>query len=444
MLTALGILAVIILIMATGFFVAAEFAFVAAKRSKLEDRAGTGDRKSKRAVEVHQRLSFMLSGAQLGITVTSLIIGFIAEPVLGNAIEPLMRSAGVSNTSSGGVSLALGFVVATVATMVFGELAPKNLAIARPEPVARALARSTWWLMRVTAPVIRLFDGAANRLLGAFGIEPVEELHTGVSVEELDLIVEESAERGDLTDQQANLLTRAIEFGTLRASAAMIPWNRVTTLPFTTNCDQLRSIISESYSRFPVVSLDGRVIGIVHVKDLLQVTDELTGSTMVGNICRPAMVVPESASLRIVLDGLRHETTEIAIVADEYGAPAGIVTLEDLVEELVGEIGDEYDHDGDEAIITAHPDGGWRVPGGMRVDEVERATDINLPDEDGFDTIAGLFLDRIQRMPVVGDRVEINDIVMCITAMDHWAVAEMHLTMRSTASDATQAVDREP
>lgn len=435
MLTALGLGAIVALVLANGYFVAAEFAYVAAKRAKLEDKASTGDRKAKRAIQVHQRLSFMLSGAQLGITVTSLVVGFIAEPVLGRALKPVVRAVGVPESSSKGIALLIGFVLATVAQMVFGELAPKNLAIARPEPVARAVAHSTWWFMRLAGPVIRLFDGAANKLLRSLGVEPVEELHGGVSVEELDLIVEESAERGNLTDQQANLLTRAIEFANLRASSAMIPWNRVSSLPATTSCEQLRSLIADSYSRFPVMSLDNRVLGIVHVKDLLKIEDSRLATTTVGAICRPGMVVPESTNLRTVLDGLRQETTEMAIVADEYGAPAGVVTLEDLVEELVGEIGDEYDDDDDQPSITADPVAGWRVPGRMRVDEVERATEIDLPDEDGFDTIAGLFLDRIQRIPVVGDRIEINDVVVTVTAMEHWAITELRIEEQAKPND---------
>jgi CBS domain containing-hemolysin-like protein len=433
--TVLGLAAVVALILINGYFVAAEFSFVAVKRGRLEDLADTGDRRAARAVQVHRRLSFMLSGAQLGITVTSLLVGFIAEPTLGRAIEPVLGWLGLPEGSRFGVALVIGLLLATITQMVVGELAPKNLAIARPEPVARALAGSTLWFMRLARPAITLFDASANGLLRAVGIEPVEELQGGVSVEELDLIVEESAERGGLTDQQAALLTRAIDFGTLRAAAVMVPWNRVVSLSADSTCEELRSGLHDSYSRFPVVTAEGHVVGVAHVKDLLHVPDDDVATTTVASIARPALVVPETAGLRVVLDGLRDETTEMAVVADEYGAPAGVVTLEDLVEELIGEIGDEYDEASDEHAVVPHPDGGWIVPGEFRVDEVERATGIELPDEDGYATLAGLVLTRLQRIPKVGDHTDVGRTHLEVTAMDHWSITEIRLLVHDSDDD---------
>lgn len=187
MTTALGLIAVVILIAANGYFVAAEFAFVASRRSRFTEAAEDGDKKSIKAVAVHKRLSFMLSGAQLGITVTSLVLGFIARPAIAGAIEPVLEAVGLGSASFG-VSITLAFVLATIAQMVFGELAPKNLAIAKPEPVARAVAGSTLLFMKVAGPLIRLFDGAANKLLRLFGIEPVDELHSGVSTDRKSVV----------------------------------------------------------------------------------------------------------------------------------------------------------------------------------------------------------------------------------------------------------------
>ncbi|MEX2628023.1 MAG: CNNM domain-containing protein, partial [Ilumatobacteraceae bacterium] len=240
--TVLGLIAVVGLIAANGYFVAAEFAFVAARRSKFTELADQGDRRSRRAVQVHQRLSFMLSGAQLGITVTSLVVGFIAQPTVGAALEPLVGWFGLPEAATFGVALSVAFVLATITQMVFGELAPKNLAIAKPEPVARALAPSTWWLMRAAGPFIRIFDGSANRLLRALHIEPVQELHGVVSTEELDIIVDSSAETGHLSQQQAALLARAIDFGELEASDAMVPWNRTITISADATATDLRDL----------------------------------------------------------------------------------------------------------------------------------------------------------------------------------------------------------
>lgn len=449
MLTFLGLIAVAALIAANGWFVAAEFAFVAARRGRLEDAAATGDRRAERAVHVHKRLSFMLSGAQLGITVTSLAVGFIAEPTLGRALEPVMGVIGLPEASRFGIALTVGFVLATAAQMVFGELAPKNLAIARPEPVARAVAGSTLAYLRLASPLIRLFDGAANRLLRAVGIEPAEELHGAVSVEELDLIVEESAERGKLSARQAALLERAIDFGGLHASAAMVPWNRVTTVPADAPCEELRRLVATAHSRFPVVGEGGEVVGVVHAKDLFGVDDAALATMPVGALSRPALAVPETAQLRTVLAALRRETTEMAVVIDEHGAPAGVVTLEDLVEELVGDIADEYDRAAPGAEQDA--DGSWIVPGAWRTDEVERVTGVTLPGDAAYDTLAGLVLTRRQRIPAVGDRVEAGGAVLEVAAMDGWAVTRVRITppaddpaVASPDADAGDGPDASP
>lgn len=424
--TALGLLAVLLLTLGTGYFVAAEFAFVAVRRGKLEERAEEGDRRARRAIRVHKRLSFMLSGAQLGITITSLVVGFIAEPTLGRALEPVLEALGVPERASIGVAVGLGLFIATVGQMVVGELAPKNLAIARPEGVARVLAGPTLLFLRIAGPLIRVSDGASNRLLRAVGIEPVEELVGGVSVEELDLIVEESAESGKLTVRQAALLERAIDFGSLLASAAMVPWNRVSTIASVATCEQLRRRVAEAHSRFPVLDDDGGVFGVVHAKDLLDVEDDALDTTPVAALTRPPLVVPEVATLRTVLAELRREGTEMAIVADEHGAPAGVITLEDIVEELVGDISDEYDPTLPEAEDAG--DGSWTVPGRLRLDEIERSTGIELPDGEAYDTVAGLVMSQLQRLGEVGDRVEVAGVAIEVLAMDGWAITSVRLT----------------
>lgn len=424
--TALGLLAVVLLTLGTGYFVAAEFAFVAVRRGRLEERAEEGDRRARRAVAVHKRLSFMLSGAQLGITITSLVVGFIAEPTLGRALEPVVGAAGVPEGARIGVAVGLGLFIATIAQMVVGELAPKNLAIARPESTARVLAGPTLLFLRIAGPLITVSDGASNRLLRAVGIEPVEELAGGVSVEELDLIVEESAESGKLTVRQAALLERAIDFGTLLASAAMVPWNRVSTIASTDTCEALRRRVAEAHSRFPVLDEDGGVFGVVHAKDLLDVEDDALDTTPVAALTRPPLVVPEVATLRTVLAELRREGTEMAIVADEHGAPAGVVTLEDIVEELVGDISDEYDPTLPEA--EAADDGSWTVPGRLRLDEIARSTGIELPDGEAYDTVAGLVMSQLQRLGAVGDRVEVAGVAIEVLALDGWAITSVRLT----------------
>jgi CBS domain containing-hemolysin-like protein len=441
LLTALGLVAVVVLIAANGYFVAAEFAYVASRRSKFAEDAEEGDKRSIRALAVHKRLSFMLSGAQLGITVTSLVLGFIARPAIAGAIEPVLEAAGVGPNASFGVSIVIAFVLATIAQMVFGELAPKNLAIAKPEPVARAVAGSTLLFMKVAGPVIRLFDGSANRLLRLFGIEPVEELHGAVSTEELDLIVDSSAESGHLTISQAGLLERAIDFGELEASDAMVAWNKVVTIDGTATAADLRDAMASRRSRFPVVDPDGKVQGIVHAKDLLGVERNAYDTVLVHSLMHDVIAVPEVASLTNVLAELRTHSTEMALVIDEYGGPAGIVTLEDIVEELVGEIEDEYDPTESSEQAETAP-GVWVISGTSRPDEIERATGLELPDGE-YDTVAGLVLDRLERLAETGDSVVVDGVLIEVTDVDGYAIEEVRLQVHpdEVETDADPGAD---
>lgn len=438
MLTALGLLGIVALIAANGYFVAGEFAFVASRRSTFVLQADDGDRRAKRALAVHQRLSFMLSGAQLGITVTSLLLGFIAEPALARVIDPVLDALGVPDSATRGVSLFIAFVLATGAQMVFGELAPKNLAIAEPEPVARAVGPSTWLYLKIAGPIIRLFDGAANGLLRLVGIEPVEELSGAVSTEELDLIVDSSAESGHLTSAQATLLERAIDFGSLEASDAMVPWNRVVTIEGTATAAALRDLMSSSHSRFPVVDGDGTVVGIVHAKDLLGVARDAYDTTIVSAMHHDLVAVPEAAGLDVVLGVLRDHSTEMALVVDEYGAPAGIITLEDVVEELVGEIEDEYDPSevGEQVEVD---DGVWAVAATVRPDEIERVTGFDLPDGE-YDTVAGLVLQRLERLAEPGDRVGVDGVLIEVVEVDGYAIQRV-LIRRDPAATADAGDD---
>ena len=438
MLTAFGILGVLALIAANGYFVAGEFAFVASRRSQFVLKADEGDRRARRALAVHRRLSFMLSGAQLGITVTSLLLGFIAEPALARVIDPVLDALGVPDSATRGISLLIAFVLATGAQMVFGELAPKNLAIAKPEPVARAVGPSTWLYLKIFGPLIRLFDGAANGLLRLVGIEPVEELSGAVSTEELDLIVDSSAESGHLTPAQATLLERAIDFGDLEASDAMVPWNRVVTIEGSATGAVLRDMMSSTHSRFPVVDPEGEVEGIVHAKDLLGVARDAYETTTVSSMHHDLVAVPEAAGLDVVLGVLRDHSTEMALVIDEYGAPAGIVTLEDIVEELVGEIEDEYDPSevGEQVEVD---EGVWAVAATVRPDEIERTTGFDLPDGE-YDTVAGLVLQRLERIAEPGDVVTVEGILIEVSEVDGYAIQRV-LIRRDPAAVSTEGTD---
>lgn len=427
MVTALGLLAVTGLIAANGYFVAAEFSFVAARRGRLEEAAEDGDRRAVVSLAVRERLSFMLSGAQLGITVTSLLVGYIAEPTIGAALRPLVALTGVGEQAAFGVSLTIGFVLATTAQMVVGELAPKNLAIAKAEPVALALARTTWWYTRLAGPVIRLFDGAANRLLRTLGIEPVSDVSSAVSVEELEHIIAESGKEGALTAGQAGLLSRALDFRALRAGDVMVARPHVHSIPVDATCEDLRRLAVDSgHSRFPAVGDDlDDVRGVVQAKDVFRVDASVRSRTPVRTLLHPGLAVPETALLGPLLSELRQARTQLAVVVDEYGGTAGVLTLEDIVEELVGEIRDEYDPA--EPGVQALPDGSYLVPGSWRIDETARDTGLELPEGD-YDTVGGLVMATLGRVPKPGDVIEVAGTRVRVRSLAGLAVGQAQLT----------------
>ncbi|MFB4316098.1 hemolysin family protein [Actinomadura sp. 21ATH] len=415
---ALGLLAVFVLTAATGWFVAVEFAFVTADRVELEQRAREGDAKAARAVRVMERLSFMLSGAQLGITVTALVVGFIAKPALADLVAPALEAAGVPAAAVGGIAVAAGFALATIVQMVLGELFPKNLALAKAEPMARALARSALVYLTVAAPLIRLFDAAADRLLRAAGIEPVEELHHGATLEELGHIIGESEE--ELQEGQADLLGRALAFSDRTAEEVMVPRVDVVTVPDTAFAAELSEVITaHGHSRYPVVGAGvDDVIGVVGLEELVRVRPEDAGRTRVRDIARPAPLVPWTLPLPEVVarlrggdggdgadgDGGPGPDSAVACVVDEYGGFAGLIAWEDVAEELVGEIADESDPDEDLAIRNGD---WWTTDAGLRVDEVAHETGIALPEGD-YETVAGLLLKLLGRVAEPGDTVTVD------------------------------------
>ncbi|MFG1947329.1 hemolysin family protein [Nonomuraea sp. NPDC048826] len=403
----LGLLALFLLTAATGYFVAQEFAFVAADRAVLREQAAAGDQAAEKALRVTSRLSFMLSGAQLGITVTALLVGFLAEPAIAAIVRPWLTDAGLSDTLITGLSVAIGVGVATVVQMVLGELAPKNLGIARPEPVAKFLAGSTLAYLAVVGPVVRLFDSAATGLLRKLGIEPVEEVEHGATPEELSRIIEESTEAGELTPRLSELLERALEFGDHTAEEIMVPRPRVVTLRAAQPISELlETMRARGHTRYPVLGDDGDVAGVTGVRELLASGVE---EGTVGDITRQALLVPDSLPLPVVLDRMRVAGDDLVCVIDEYGGLAGVITAEDLAEELVGELVDENDPDPVGAV--RQPGGVWEVPGSLRLDEVERATGIALPESDDYDTLGGLILAELGRMPEPGDTVTVRTVV---------------------------------
>ncbi|WP_330276903.1 hemolysin family protein [Lentzea sp. NBC_00516] len=397
-----GLLAIVVLTVATGYFVAQEFAYMAVDRGRLQQMAESGSKAAERAYRVTQKLSFMLSGAQFGITVTALLVGYVAEPLLGTGL-------GVP----GAMVIALAF--ATFVQMVLGELLPKNLAIARPEQLALALSSSTLVYLKIAGPVIRLFDAAANRLLRAIGIEPVEELPQGATPEDFRQIVEEAGEQGHLDAELTRLLEHGIGFRELVAEQAMTPRVNVHTVRFDEPASRVVSLLDTGNSRFPVTGDDlDDLRGVVGLAEVLTLPPEERSAVAIGKIASPALVVPATLPLPAVLERLRTERRQLACVVDEFGGFAGVISLEDLAEELVGEIHDEDDRVA-EMIEKVGDD--WRVPGRMRLDEVEDVTGVELPADDSYDTVSGLVLHQLGRVAEAGDEIEMNGVRLVVTTV---------------------------
>ncbi|TXS10482.1 hemolysin family protein [Streptomyces sp. wa22] len=402
----LGVLSVFVLTAGTGYFVAQEFAYVSADRLALAREAEAGDRRAARALTVLGRLSFMLSGAQLGITVTGLVVGFIAEPSVSALLRPALSGLGIPDGALSGISVVLAFVLATVVQMVLGELAPKNLAIAVPERLAKSLAGSTLAYLKVVGPVVRIFDGAANKLLRKVGIEPVEELHHGATLEELGHLIGESHEQGQLPRGTAELLDHALEFSERTLHAVMVPRaDAVFVRKDATAAEAIGLIGRHGHSNYPVLGdHPDDVAGVLGVRELMGLpAGRLTAATA-GAVARGALLLPDTLPLPAAVERMRERDDEFAVVLDEHGGVAGVVTYEDIAEELVGDIADESDTVTEVAVADGD---GWIVDAGRRLDEVAETTGIELPAEEDYDTVAGLIIDRLGRFPAIGDRLTV-------------------------------------
>lgn len=402
-----GVLVVLAITAFTGYFVAQEFAFMAVDRSRMGAAAEKGDPVATRVLGVTTRTSFMLSGAQLGITVTGLLVGVVAEPLIGRGLGELLGLASVPQSVGVGVGTVLALLFSTVVQMVFGELVPKNLAIAKPDPVSRWLARSTTIYLALFGWLIGLFDKTSVALLKAVGIEPVHDKEHSATARDLEHIVAESGETGELSPELSRLLDRTLDFPGQTAEHAMIPRSRTDLVNGEDTVAEVLARMAVGHTRYPVVGEDSDdVLGVVDLHDLLGVPDDEAEITTVSRRMRAPIVVPTSLPLPDVAGRLDAQRAEMAMVVDEYGGFAGVVTMEDMAEEIVGEIADE--HDPQSAADLPVSEGlGWLLSGETHLDEVERLLEITLPDVDA-ETLGGLVIATTGELPAVGDRVDVH------------------------------------
>lgn len=400
----LGLVLTAAIIAANGYFVAQEFAYMSVDRARLRAQAEAGDAAAKRALAITKRTSFMLSGAQLGITVTGLLVGYVAEPFIGESLGVLLGGVGVPTALGITIGTVFALALATVVQMIFGELYPKNLAIANPEPLSRGLARSTQVYLGAFGWLIALFDTASNAVLRLIRVEPVHDVDISATAEDLEHIIDDSRASGDLPEELSILLDRILDFPDRDVEHAMIPRVRVDVVEPGTTIADLRVRMASGHTRYPVIGDREEPVGVVHLADVLAA--EPHDTRPVTAIMREPLVVPTLMPLPDALATLTGTRNELACVIDEYGGFSGVVTIEDLAEELVGEISDEHDTPlGVGAELDA--DGAWVMDGDMHLDEVERILDHDLPRGD-YETMAGLVIAQEGSLPAIGETVRVE------------------------------------
>ncbi|WP_052668164.1 hemolysin family protein [Nitriliruptor alkaliphilus] len=429
----LGLALVALLIAGNGLFVAAEFALVSVRRAQVEDLAGGGDRRARIVLRELSQLSYTLSAAQFGITATSLLLGFIAERALGETIiQPVLDLVGLPEGARLGVAVALAFLLSTITQMVVGELFPKNLAISRPLGVALVVTPLTRTFGLLLRPIIVVFDGAAQWLTRhLFRVEVTTELEGGHSLDELARIIAASGREGALTEEQTRLLRRAVELGDSRAGEVMVPRPDVVWLAEDQTLADLRvAAAATGHSRFPVRGAsEDEVRGTVHVKDLLLVATDAHAATSVTELLQPPLVVPESQPLRSLLSAFRHAQRTFAVVVDEFGGTAGIVTVEDVLEVLVGDIEDEFD--ASEATVRRLGADRHVVRGSLRTERLEELLGVEVPDG-AYETVAGFVLDRLGHIPEPGEVVATDEFDLEVTGVEGVRITELTVTDRRT------------
>jgi CBS domain containing-hemolysin-like protein len=429
-----GLLAVAVLVLANGFFVATEFAIVAIRRSRLEQLVKEGRSGAAAAKEVVGRLDTYIAACQLGITLASLALGWIGEPALARLIEPpLERLVGsFAPAASHGVAVGVAFTLITALHIVIGELAPKGLALQRTESTVLWIARPIKIFYLIFKWPIILLNAIGNGALRLINLRPATAHEMAHSISEVRLLVNEMGERGVIELSEAKIASRALEFADLTADTLMTHRRDVEALPIDLSRDELiMRVKSATHSRLPVYkeTLDD-IVGIFHARDVFKVLDMKPGQFRLKDLLRPALQVPESKPADALLEDMRAVRAQLAVVVDEYGGTAGIVTIEDVVEALVGRIGGEA-AGGDDMKglwMKQEPDGSLLLSGAARLSEVEEATGLNVDDDDlEATTLGGLVMEMLGRVPRVNDQVNIEGRIFRVEALDGLRVARVRI-----------------
>ncbi|MBP1326821.1 CBS domain containing-hemolysin-like protein [Leucobacter exalbidus] len=429
-----GILAGVLLTVGTGLFVASEFALVSLDRPELEQRRNRGEKRLGPTISALKITSTHLSAAQLGITLTTLLAGYTFEPAITSLMSGPLLGLGVPASAVAGVGAVVSIVIATLFSMILGELIPKNFALAVPLATAKLVIPFQIAFTWVFRPIVALLNGTANRLIRAMGIEPKEELSGARTAEELSFLVRRSALEGALDHDDAAMLHRTLVFSSHTAEEVMTPRVLAEMLPRTaTAADVVRLAAETGYSRFPVVgdSVDD-ILGVVHVKSAYAIDFERREFTPVTDCMSEAIRVPETAGVGSMLEVLRRRGFQFAVVVDEYGGTAGVVTLEDLVEELLGEVHDEHDEPEDEIIRS---DNSILFSASLRPDELFDRTRIRVPESEEYETVAGYVFDVLERIPDLGEEIPLTHGRLRVDSIDGSRITRVQYLSDDPASD---------
>ncbi|MDJ1369912.1 hemolysin family protein [Gulosibacter molinativorax] len=431
-----------LLCVGTGIFVATEFTLVNLDRHELEARRAKGEKRLTPVINALKETSTHLSSAQLGITLTTLLTGYTMEPAITSLLGDWLLSIGVSEDWVSSVGAIIAMVVATFLSMVVGELIPKNFALALPDTLAKVVVPVQNAFTAVFRVPVKALNNSANWLIRRMGIEPKEELSGARTAEELSSLVRRSALVGVLDTDKAVLLNRTLRFSEHTADEVMTPRPRVTVIASDASVEELIRLADQTgFSRFPVIGEDiDDVIGVAHLKYAVAVPRERRSGVPVGAIKTDAVFVPETIELDALLGELRGEGYQLAIVLDEYGGTAGIVTLEDLVEEIVGELVDEHDHAHVDIIRTRDR---ISFDGLLRPDELRDRLNIDIDEDGPYETVAGFMMHQLARVPAVGDQISVNEGTLTVEEMEGRRISRIRFIPNDTYETREERIRRE-
>ena len=436
--TALLLVAVVLLVLANGFFVAAEFALVRSRRSRLEELADQGNRAAGRAIVLMDDLNQYLSACQFGITLASLGIGFLGEPAIADLVEPLFGE--LSHGVAAAVSIGIAYVLVTTLHITVGEQVPKIFAIVKAEPVALRVARPLIWFNSAMRPFISGLNWASNGMLRALGVNPNAEFEEGGSPEELRVLIAQARVGGKLDPGEAGMLQGVFHLHEQEARQVMTPIPAVVTVDLSEDVETaLRRAVSTGHTRLVVTEDENRdrVRGIVHINSLARQLMEEGPHASIESLVKDAPIVPETKPLDDLLADLQRQRTSMAVVVDEYGRVAGIVTVEDIIEEVVGEIDDETDPTGGEVRRLANGD--WFVRGHVALTDLVDYG-LHLPaDSDAYNSVGGFVFGELGRLPKRGDTVHANGYAIRVESVRENRIEAVRIRERRPAAQRDAA-----